>query len=339
MAPQSKAVQLSEAWRALAGDAAGSGWKTVHLVQLGEVPILAGRQKPDDFEALLIGFRHARLPPPSQLPAGRGFSVEATRHPGLPNLILLALTRQHGARMDLFEAMAQDLIALLAEALHEDEQAVSDSVIARIRAWQDFMSYPRAGILSEDEEIGLHGELIVLEKLLAILPDSAAVMEMWQGPLRGLHDFKLPVGSLETKATISSTGFRATISSLQQLDLSIRSPIYLAAVRFAASNVGSTLPQRVSQLRELLSGSSGEAGQSFSARLLRAGYIDAFADRYTRSLIVSELRWIDVISDFPFLTAASVPPGVISAQYVIDLDMRPIPTTSLTTILEAAGLT
>jgi len=101
--------------------------------------------------------------------------------------------------------MAQDLIALLAEALHEDEQAVSDSVIARIRAWQDFMSYPRAGILSEDEEIGLHGELIVLEKLLAILPDSAAVMGMWQGPLRGLHDFKLPVGSLETKATISST--------------------------------------------------------------------------------------------------------------------------------------
>lgn len=196
MAPQSKTVRLSEAWRALAGNSVGSGWQTVHLAQLGQVSILAGRQKPDDLEALLIGFRHVRLPPPSQLPAGKGFSVEATRHPGVSNLLLLALTRQHGARTDLFETMAHDVIALLAAAPHEDEKAVADSVLARIHAWQDFRSLPRAGILSEEEEIGLHGELIVLERLLSALQDSAAVMAMWQGPLRGLHDFKLPIGSL-----------------------------------------------------------------------------------------------------------------------------------------------
>lgn len=338
MAPRSDAVRLAEAWRALAGDAGGSGWRTVHLVQLGEVAILAGRQKPDDREALLLDFRHARLPPPSQLPAGRGFSVEATRHPSLPNLQLLALTRQQGARTDLFEAMAQDLIALLANAVHEDVQAVVDAVLARIRAWQDFMSYPRAGNLSEEEEIGLYGELVVLEQLLAALPDSAAVVDMWQGPLRGLHDFMLPIGAVEAKATTSATGFRATIGSLEQLDLSIRSPIYLAATRLAASNTGSTLPQRVAQLRASLTTCSGQATQSFSARLLRAGYIDAFADRYTRRLIVSDLRWIEVSADFPLLTAASVPHGVVSARYVIDLDMHPLPTTSLTTILEAAGL-
>jgi hypothetical protein len=338
MARRSDAVRLAEAWRALAGDAGGSGWQTVHLLQLGEVAILAGRQKPDDREALLVGFRHARLPLPSQLPAGRGFSVDATRHPSVPNLLLLALTRQEGARTDLFEAMAEDLIALRADALHEDEQTVADAVVARIRAWQDFMSYPRAGILSEDEEIGLHGELVVLERLLAALPDSAAVVDMWQGPLRGLHDFMLPVGALEAKATTSATGFRATIGSLEQLDLSIRSPIYLAAVRLAASNAGSTLPQRAAQLQALLTRCGGHAGQSFSARMLRAGYIDAFADRYTRCLIVSDLRWIDVSADFPLLTAVSVPHGVVSARYVIDLDVRPLLTTSLTTILEAAGL-
>jgi hypothetical protein len=338
MAPRNDAVQLAGAWRALAGDAGGSGWRIVHLMQLGEVAVLAGRQKPDDREALLIGFRQARLPLPSQLPAGRGFSVEATPHPSLPNLRLLALTRQEGARTDLFEAMAQDLIALLADARHEDEQTVADAVLARIRAWQDFMSYPRAGILSEDEEIGLHGELVVLEQLLAALPDTASVVDMWQGPLRGLHDFMLPVGALEVKSTTSVTGFRAQIGSLEQLDLSIRSPVYLAAARLAASNAGLTLPQRVAQLRALLTPCGGQAAQSFSARLLRAGYVDAFADRYTRRLIVSDLRWFEVSADFPLLTAASVPRGVVSARYVIDLDMRLLPTTSLTTILEAAGL-
>lgn len=338
MARRSDAVRLAEAWRALAGNAGGSGWQTVHLLQLGEVAILAGRQKPEDREALLIGFRHARLPPPSQLPAGRGFSVDATRHPSLPNLLLLALTRQQDARTDLFEAMAQDLISLLADALHEDEQTVADAVLARIRAWQDFMSYPRTGILTEDEEIGLHGELVVLEQLVAALPDSAAVVDMWQGPLRGLHDFMLPVGALEVKATTSVTGFRAQIGSLEQLDLSIRSPVFLAAVRLAASNAGQTLPQRVAQLRTLLIMCGGQAGQNFSARLLRAGYVDAFADRYTRRLIASDLRWIEVSADFPLLTPASVPRGVVSARYVIDLDMHLLPTTSLTTILEAAGL-
>ncbi|WP_270933290.1 PD-(D/E)XK motif protein [Falsiroseomonas oryzae] len=338
MAPRSDGVRLAEAWRALAGDAGSSGWRIVHLVRLGEVAVLAGRQKPDDREALLIGFHQARLPAPSQLPASRGFAVEAIRHPTLPNLLLLALTRQQGARSDLFEAMAQDLIGLLADALHDDEQAVADAVLARIRAWQDFMSYQRAGILSEDEEIGLHGELVVLEQLLAALPDSAAVVDMWQGPLRGLHDFMLPVGALEAKATTSAIGFRATIGSLEQLDLAIRSPIYLAAVRLAGSDAGSTLPHRVAQLRARLAACSGHAGQSFSARLLRAGYIDAFADRYTRRLTLSDLRWIEVGSDFPLLTAASVPRGVVSARYVIDLDMRALPTTSLTTILEAAGL-
>jgi hypothetical protein len=338
MAPQSDGVRLAEAWRALAGDAGSPGWRIVHLVQLGKVAVLAGRQKPDDREALLIGFHQARLPAPSQLPASRGFSVEATRHPTLPDLLLLALTRQQGARSDLFEAMAQDLIALLADALHDDEQTVADAVLARIRAWQDFMSYQRAGILSEDEEIGLHGELIVLERLLAALPDSVAVVDMWQGPLRGLHDFMLPVGALETKATTAAKGFRATIGSLEQLDLAIRSPIYLSAVRLAGSDAGSTLPQRVAQLRALLTAWSGEAAQSFSSRLLRAGYVDAFADRYTRRLIVSDLRWIEVSGDFPLLTAASVPRGVVSARYVIDLDVLPLPTTSLTTILEAAGL-
>jgi hypothetical protein len=234
--------------------------------------------------------------------------------------------------------MAQDLIALLADALHEDEQTVADAVLARIRAWQDFMSYPRAGILSEDEEIGLHGELVVLERLLTALPDSAAVVDMWQGPLRGLHDFMLPVGALEVKATTSVTGFRAQIGSLEQLDLSIRSPIYLAAVRLTVSSAGLTLSQRVALLRSSLTTCGGQAGQTFEARLLRGGYINAFADRYVRRLIVSDLRWIDVISDFPLLTPASVPRGVLSARYVINLDMCPLPTTSLTTILEAVGL-
>jgi hypothetical protein len=339
MAPRSDLVRLAEAWRALAGKAGSSGWQIVHLVQLDKVIVLAGRQKPDDREAVLIGFRQARFPPANQLPVGRGFAVEATRHPSLPQLFLLALTRQQGAKIDLFEAMAHDLIALIAEAADSDEQAVANAVLARIRAWQDFMSHQRSGFLSDDEEIGLYGELVVLGQLLASLPGTGAVVEMWQGPLRGLHDFVFPHGALEAKATTAVNGFRATIGSLEQLDLAIKSPIYLAAVRLVADlDGGLSLPQRVSELRSQLSALSGEASEIFSLRLLRAGYVDAFADRYTRQFGLSDLRWIQVSGDFPVLSLVTVPRGVVSARYVIDLDVLPLPTTSLTTILEATGL-
>lgn len=339
MAPRSEAVRLAEAWRALAGKAGSSGWQIVHLMQLDQTVLFAGRQKPDDREAVLIGFRHARLPPAGQLPVGRGFAVEATRHPSLPQLVLLALTRQQGAKLDLFEAMAHDLITLIAEAPRDDEQLVANAALARIRAWQDFMSHQRSSLLSDEEEIGLYGELIVLGQLLASLPGTSAVVEMWQGPLRGLHDFVFPHGALEAKATIAATGFRATIGSLEQLDLAIRSPIYLAAVRLMTDpDGGISLPQRVSELRSQLSAISGHASEIFALRLLRAGYVEEFAGRYTRKFALSDLRWIQVGGDFPVLSLASVPHGVVSARYVIDLDTLALPTTSLTTILEATGL-
>lgn len=337
MAPLSDPFGLAEAWRALGGLSGESGWRSTHLGMIGPCRVLAARRLPEAREALLLGFRSVRLPPASALPAGKGFLVEAVQDPSMPGLALLALARQPGASPELFETMAQDLLAALrTDERTADARTLAERVLARVRAWQDFMLRDRSGVLADEDEVGLHGELHILAGLLEDLGSADQAVAAWKGPLRGVHDFALPAGAIEVKSTTSAAGFRADISSLDQLDPAVCSPLYLAAVRLADDAAGMTLPERIAATRERV----GEtpASQAFSLRLLRSGYVDAMAGHYTRRLRVADVRLFAVAGAFPSLTARSVPRGVVSARYVIDLDAVSLPALSLADVLRNAGL-
>ncbi|MFZ1428722.1 MAG: PD-(D/E)XK motif protein [Geminicoccaceae bacterium] len=338
MAPPSDQLRLIEAWRALAGLDGEKGWRSTHLASVGRCRIMAARHMPDDREALLLGFQGVRPPSASDLPAGRGFHVEIVRDPALPGVVLIALARQPGAPLDLFEAMAYDLVSVIhTEEGTDDTRIVMVRVIARIRAWQEFMLRERSGILSQEDEIGLHGELHILTELIERLQDAAAAVEAWEGPMRGLHDFVLPIGAMEVKSSVASIGFRAAISSLDQLDQAVRSPLHLAAVRLTDDAVGMTLPERVAATREHLSGSL-VAASGFSLRLLRYGYIEAMSAHYTRRLKLADMRLFEVTDGFPALTSRAVPRGVVSASYVIDLDVPGLASATFSDVLQDARL-
>lgn len=337
MALPSDPLRLAEAWRALAGLDGEAGWRSTYLATIGSCRIMAARHMPDDREGLLLGFQDVRPPSPSEMPAGRGFHVEIVREPALPRLILIALARQPGAPLDLFGAMAQDLLSVIrSEEGTQGAQVVMACVVARIRAWQDFMLKDRSGVLSKEDEIGLHGELHVLTKLAVDLQDPMAAVTAWEGPMRGLHDFVLQIGAIEVKSSVAVTGFRATISSLDQLDQAVRSPLHLAAVRLRDDPVGLSLPEQVAATRAVLSGSL-EALSAFSHRLLRYGYIEAMASHYTRRLKLDDVRLFKVADGFPALTVRAVPRGVISASYVIDLDVSGLTAVTLSDVLQDAS--
>ena len=54
--------------------------------------------------------------------------------------------------------------------------------------------------LSEDQEVGLFGELMALRRLIANLGEDAA-LAAWLGPQAEEHDFALPDGDIEVKTT------------------------------------------------------------------------------------------------------------------------------------------
>ena len=53
--------------------------------------------------------------------------------------------------------------------------------------------------------------------------------------------------------------------------------------------------------------------------MIRAGYLDIDAAMYSNFRFeLHDIRWYEVIRDFPRLTAASVPAGILDGTYVID---------------------
>lgn len=305
------------AWSSLVGAAEGAGWRTIPVAPAGPCALAAGRRFPGNEEALLTGFSSASVPAAEKLPEGQGFNVERVDPHG-DGRTWLALTRKQSGSIDLFLAMACDVCGALDAEAGSGEPRLLRVFLGRVRAWQEFMR-KGAQALSPEAEIGLIGELSMLSAIIAAGVPSALAVEAWVGPLDGVQDFELGTGAIEVKATVSSTGFPARIGSLEQLDDSIRQPLFVAGVRLRQVAAGRTLSEFVSSIRATAS-SDPEARRMLSERMLRAGYFDAHADRYPRRFEIASIRVVEVGGGVPRLTHGRVPAGVLRATYDIDLD-------------------
>lgn len=307
------------AWSSLTSIDTELGWQAIALPHAGPVQVRVGRRSPDNAEAALLGFPTARLTGTAKLPEGQGFAVERFDHEG-DGRLWLALTRKSAGSMELFTAMVCDVIGALdaAVAAGTDEATLLRILTGRLGAWQEFM---RKGTraLSPEAEVGLIGELVLLGAIIDAGAPSRQTIEGWVGPLDGIQDFELGTGALEVKTTLSSLGFTAKIGSLEQLDDSVRHPIFLAAIRLHQTESGQSLPTIVEAMQLAVKGDL-EAERLLSERLLAAGYIESHADQYSRRFEQDDIRILQVDAEFPRLIAGTVPAGVIRVKYEIDLN-------------------
>ena len=319
MARQTEHDELISAWRALAGAAGeAEGWRTIPLGGGSQKRLRAGRHFPGNEEALLVGFGSVQVPSALQLPQGRGFAVlEVDLGPESIGRQWVALCRRAEGSLDMFTMMAIDVISNL--NIGTSEAGLFQIFLARIRAWQEFMRRGTETRLGPEAEIGLYGELLFLRALLVSGVPPSIATESWVGPLSGVQDFALGHGAVEVKTTIASAGFPAEIGSLEQLDNSMRQPLFLAAQRIRLDEAGGTLPALVSDVRALLA-SDPVACSGLNAKLLHAGYLDAAAEQYKRSFLPVSQRLFLVDESFPKLTRATVQPEIRQARYELDVD-------------------
>ncbi len=305
------------AWNALGGMKREDGWRTIPITSAGPCRLRAGRRHPGDEESVLAYFPGSGVVSGAQLPEGHGFNVERADLQDAGSA-WLALARRPSGSFDLFLAMVCDVTGALDAEAHADEKRRLNVFLGRVRAWQEFM---RKGVqaLTPEAEIGLVGEITVLSSIMHAGVPPTLALEAWVGPFDGLQDFELGTGALEVKATLSTVGFPAHIGSLEQLDDSVRQPLFVAGVRLRQTADGVTLPGLVGQLRTAVHGDK-EAERLLSDRLLAAGYFAAHADRYTRGFAVTGTRVVEVDDAFPRLTHGRVPGGILRARYEIDLD-------------------
>ncbi|QYY31647.1 PD-(D/E)XK motif protein [Cupriavidus pinatubonensis] len=316
MAPQNNA-EIAVAWRALAGVGGELGWRCIPVSTFGSVSLQAGRSFPGNTEALLVGFAGHYATHATAFPQGNGFRVERAEV-GVDGKHWLALVRQPSASLELFTLMVEDISAVLAASRTVEEASLFQLFLGRIRAWQSFMKNGDEA-LGPEAELGLVGELNCLEQLLANGLPAQVALDAWVGPDDGLQDFELGGGAIEVKSTLAVAGFPAKIQSLDQLDDSVRRPLYVCGCRFRLGDDGLTLAERVERLRETLE-RGGAAARDFNLALLHARYLDSHADRYHRRFVEVDCQFLLVDDVFPRLTPGMVPPGVRGARYEIDLD-------------------
>lgn len=312
---------LVSAWRALSSQVVNSrGWHSIPLSCQGPCSFRAARQFPENQEALLIGLQPVRIPISERLPDGQGFGVSAidlgTESSGRT---WFALSRRNRGSLDMFTLMAVDIITTLESYPTSDPDKPFRAFLARIRAWQDFMRRGTETILDPKSELGLFGELTFLRSILQAGLGPHAAIEGWVGPLGGMQDFSLGGGAIEVKTTAASEGFVATILCLNQLDESMTSPLFLAAVRIASDAIGVALPALVEDIRTHIGEIPG-VQSTFTVRLIHSGYVDSMAHLYHRAFVHVSTRVLEVGEHFPRLTRSHVPPAIIEARYEIDLD-------------------
>lgn len=333
MAPANN-EEILAAWRALASASPNQdGWRSIAISGLDATRLHAARKFPGNSEAILAGFAEATLPVASLLPRAAGFRVERIS-PGMPGN-WLALVRQEEGGVELFCRMAADVVSTLAANESVPHSHQLRLFLGRIRAWQHFMSKD-AGALGPEAELGLCGELHCLELLIGSGLDSYAAVEGWRGPLDGLQDFELGTGAIEVKSTLSHDGFPATIMSLEQLDDAVRQPLFLFACRFALAADGFNLSERIDSMRRTLVANPA-ATALFESALLHVGYVDAHAEHYSKRVLVSQVRCMEVTAGFPRLVSANVPDAIRNVRYEINLDAIGAPQTSMQQVLEMIG--
>lgn len=338
MARQSEFERLQTAWRALASEGWEEGWRTIPIESVGPRQLLAGRRFPDNEEAILVSFNAVHAPEDKQLPQGRGFRVEnvGQRISGDAQL-WIALSRRPSGSLDMFTRMAENIIIMFFDYKHAEDQQLLQLFLGRIKAWQEFMHLARAEVLGPEAEIGLAGELWILRQLLEKGLPAEMVLDAWQGPLEGLHDFLLGSGAVEVKSTAATHGFPAIVGSLEQLDTSLVCPLFLAGVRFKVGTGGETLPEIVDGIACSLRDIPESAGR-FATLVLRWGFLSAFSVSYTRRFSHSDTRIMLIDREFPSLTREDVDQSIRTVRYKLDLDMVPVPALTMETALEELGV-
>lgn len=186
-------------------------------------------------------------------------------------------------------------------------------LLIQVARWHRMLALGISGLLSEEEQRGLIGEISVLQAAVATFGAKAATAG-WVGPDDAPQDFVLPSIRVEVKTVIAGSPL-VKISSLLQLDVPDGS-LCLALVELVqcpSGTGGVSLRGCVEGMRLVLRDDIG-AMERFEDRLSVACYEDR--DEYASiEYRVARMRWFHVTGSFPKLARSLTPLPIADAKY------------------------
>ena len=267
----------------------------------------------------LLILQHGRgLLKSRRLPKLRGLRVEtlpADHRTDERTLIRLTDREQR----DIFLRFCRDIVDSTVLARTE-EQAI-DQFLARTWRWHHLLQGGRDGRLSDREQKGLIGELIVLVRHMLPALGATDAVKSWTGPLGSPHDFEMSHLHIEAKARGSSLPL-LNISSEFQLDSSNAATLFLHVTELViathGAEDGATLTDFADRARSSIAREDMMAVDLFDHRLAALGF--SWTDDYSDKpwLVVGESVY-GVREGFPRITPTMFPTGIGNVRYTISL--------------------
>lgn len=212
---------------------------------------------------------------------------------------------------DLFDDVVVDVLSEISGS--DAPAALTAGVVAR---WRELFSTRGRVVLSRSAQLGLFGELSILERGYSL---RRATANDWLGPLHAPHDFEFADVSLEVK-TVGTSSQAVEIHGIDQLEPTAALPLYLVVVMVSEDEAGESLSEIVARIAAVVPDPA-----VFQSRLRSAGYAERDASQYGPRLAVDQYLVAKVEAGFPrlvrsSLTVGDLPKGVTDVSYFVDLD-------------------
>ncbi len=272
-----------------------------------------------DGSCLLLLRHSVESAPQGHLPVLRGIDVSLSEPDDNDTLALLFRLSEPGQR-ELFHRLCCDIVACTAEA--ESEGEAVGRALNRTWRWHHLLRGGPDSRLSVEEQKGLIGELLVIERYLLPTISPSDVMASWTGPLGTPKDFEIGGVLIEAKARRGAAEPYVAISSEHQLDVGGSEDLFLHVVdleRAPADTAESwSVADVVARMRDAIEDSDPAALCVYESLIAAAGF------RWTDDF--SEFQWVEgesrlfaVTDEFPRIRADNLASGVTKVRYSISL--------------------
>ncbi len=220
------------------------------------------------------------------------------------------------------------LLRAIADRITISADASGDAIETSVQAMDELLR--GIGRLSEAQESGLFGELLVLEHLIETLSPVSALAS-WKAIRHEEHDFGLGSGDIEVKTTLAEERHH-WVHGKGQLVATLGRPLWLLSVQLTdAGASGRTLPELADSIAVKLVGPHRLA---FAAGLARRGLNESGASRLTRRLQPRNVPAVYLVdAGFPVLDDRALERASVSTSRIRDLNYL----LDLTGLTPAAG--
>lgn len=211
-----------------------------------------------------------------------------------------------------------------------------EAVNTTIQNWISFWKTNYRETLSEESQIGLIAELLMLKELCKINPDNA--INSWKGPTGEKNDFVFSEWNLEIKGTRSKRQI-IKINGIDQLKPDNDKNLGLVLFSFSKSTNNQASLNLTKIIREIrnafIDGGKVYLVSQFNTLLAQCGYSPIHASKYNEfNIELNGVQFFNIDSDFPKLTSdmlkKPLSQRIISLGYETSLiDMKGIPLTEI----------